>query len=69
MQDKVTGIDMSTISNPSFDYMGRFTVKLGSDENIEYKFGLLQSAVQQLKDGDYGTIDLSIDKQAHFSPN
>jgi len=69
MQDKVTYIDMSTIANPSFDFMGRFTVKLGSDENTAYKFGLLVSAVQQLKDGDYGTIDLSIDKQAHFSPN
>jgi cell division protein FtsQ len=69
MADKVTYIDMSTISNPSFDYMGRFTVKLGSDENTEYKFGLLESAVKELEDGDYGTIDLSIDKQAHFSPN
>ena len=69
MQEYITGIDMSTISNPSFDYLGRFTVKLGSDENVEYKFGLLASAVSQLQGGDNGTIDLSIDKQAHFSPN
>jgi hypothetical protein len=69
IMDYVTDIDMSTVANPSFDYLGRFTVKLGSDENIEYKFGMLLSAVSQLKDGDYGTIDLSIDKQAHFSPN
>ena len=69
LQDYVTAIDMSTISNPSFDYLGRFTVKLGSDENIDYKFGLMLSAVEQLQAGDYGTIDLSIDKQAHFSPN
>jgi cell division protein FtsQ len=69
MQGYITELDMSTISNPSFDYMGRFTVKLGSDENIGYKFGMLQSAVDGLKESDSGTIDLSIDKQAHFSPN
>ena len=69
MQSYITGIDMSTITNPSFDYMGRFTVKLGSDENIEYKFGMLAAAVAQLQEGDNGTIDLSIDKQAHFSPS
>jgi hypothetical protein len=43
-------------------------VKLGSDENTANINSDFWSAVQQLKDGDYGTIDLSIDKQAHFSP-
>lgn len=69
LKEYITEIDMSTVANPSFDYLGRFTVKLGSDENMEYKFGMLLSAVQELKEGDTGTIDLSIDKQAHFSPN
>lgn len=64
----VTWVDVSTASNPSFDYLGRFTVKLGPNENTEYKFGMLLSAVEQLAAGDRGTIDLSIDKKAHFSP-
>ncbi len=68
MTGDVTWIDVSAVSNPSFDYLGRFTVKLGSNENTEYKFGMLLSAVEQLAAGDRGTIDLSIDSKAHFSP-
>lgn len=68
MEGDVTYIDVSTSANPSFDYLQRFTVKLGSMENTEYKFGILLSAVSQLTAGDTGTIDLSIDKRAHFSP-
>ena len=69
LQENITSINMATITNPSFDYLGKYTVKLGSDENTEYKFGLLEAAVTQLGDGYTGTFDLSIDKQAHFSPN
>ena len=68
MASKVTVIDLSDASNPGFTYDGRFTVRLGANENVEYKFGMLQSAVSQLTDSDAGTIDLSIDKRAHFSP-
>lgn len=68
MQDDITWIDVSAAVNPSFDYLGRFTVKLGTDENTENKFGRLLSAVSRLTAGDTGTIDLSIDKKAHFSP-
>ena len=68
MASKVTVIDLSDASNPGFAYDGRFTVRLGANENVEYKFGMLQSAVSQLTDSDTGTIDLSIDKRAHFSP-
>ena len=62
MASKVTVIDLSDASNPGFAYDGRFTVRLGANENVEYKFGMLQSAVAQLTDSDAGTIDLSIDK-------
>ena len=68
MASKVTVIDLSDASNPGFTYDGRFTVRLGANENVEYKFGMLQSAVSQLTGSDTGTIDLSIDKRAHFSP-
>lgn len=66
---KVTMIDMSDVTNPAFAYDERFTVRLGRDENVEYKFSMLQSAVEQLTEQDSGTIDLSIDKRAHFSPD
>ena len=60
-------IDISNVANPSFDYLGRFTVKLGSNENVEYKFQCLLSAVDALEEGDRGTLDLSIDKRAHLT--
>ena len=68
MASKVTVIDLADAASPSFLYDGRFTVRLGANENVEYKFGMLQSAVSQLTASDAGTIDLSIDKRAHFSP-
>ena len=67
LRGRITYIDISGISNPSFDYIGRFTVKLGADENVEYKFQCLLSAVESLSDGDRGTLDLSIDKRAHLT--
>ncbi len=68
MEGDVTIIDMSSAADPSLDYLGRFTVKLGSREDTEYKFGMLLGAVAQLASGDTGTIDLSVDNKAHFSP-
>lgn len=67
LRDRITYIDISGIANPYFDYLGRFTVKLGSFENTEYKFQCLLSAVEALSDGDRGTLDLSIDKRAHLT--
>ncbi|HHU23335.1 MAG TPA: FtsQ-type POTRA domain-containing protein [Clostridiales bacterium] len=69
MTGDIAEIDMSNLANPSFDYLGRFVVKMGKNENIDYKFELLLSSVSQLAEGDAGTIDLSIDKKAHFSPS
>ena len=62
-------IDMTNINSPSFSYLGRFIVKLGSFEETEYRFGKLLSAVSQLVDGDRGTIDVSPEgAQTVFSP-
>ena len=67
LSNNIKQIDMSNVANPTFDYLGRFTVKLGNNEDVAYKFQVLISAAAQLKDGDAGYIDLSIDKRAHFS--
>ena len=69
MLKDVTSIDVSNPVNAVFYYLDkRFTVKLGSGENLEYKFSLLLKAVQKLDADDTGTIDLSQDKKALFSP-
>lgn len=67
MAPDVTEIDISGVSNPSFDYLGRFRVKLGGSDDLDYKFQLLLSAVSKLEPGDSGTLDLSIDKRAHLT--
>ena len=66
----VQNIDLSDATNPSFTYLERFTVRMGANENIGYKLGMLRSAVDQLSEYESGTIDLSVDdKRAYFSPN
>jgi hypothetical protein len=50
--------------------MAVFTVKLGSGENTDYKLKLLLDVVaQKLDESDTGTIDLSTDQEAHFTPD
>ena len=68
MWTDVAVIDLSDVTSPAFTYQERFTVRLGENENLDYKFGLLQSALQQLTESDAGTLDLSMDQQVHFSP-
>ena len=67
MREDIGCIDITGVSSPSFDYLGRFLVKLGNNENLDYKFQCLLSAVEALGPGDRGTLDLSIDKRAHFT--
>lgn len=69
MTSDVTRIDISNVGSPSFDYLGRFTIKLGQSGDTTYKFELMLSAVEQLAPGDAGTIDLSVDKRANFTPD
>lgn len=66
MQGEISQIDMSNIANPIFDYTDRFEVWFGADENVSYKFDMLLATIEQLADGDTGTIDLSVDNKVHF---
>ena len=65
-------VDTINLSNPlgaEFGYLdGRFTVRLGADEKLDYKIALLTEVVQQLNGQDTGVIDLTQDKKAQFSP-
>ncbi len=69
MVDAVSSIDISDVSDPTFEYDGRFLVKLGAKDNTEYKFGKLVSAVSKLKSDDSGTLDLSDSNKVTYNPN
>ncbi len=65
----VTEIDFTKPSSPELGYGGKYTLVLGSQERLEYKFGMFVSVLEQLKPGDVGIIDVSDAATAHFSPN
>lgn len=62
-------IDVSNTANVQFTYLDRFTAKLGKNENIENKLRLLREAVDELKETDKGTFDLSENKKASYNPD
>lgn len=68
MLSDVSLIDISNIANAQFDYLTRFKVKLGKNENIDSKMEILLGVAEKLEASDTGTIDVSEDKKAHFSP-
>lgn len=67
MEHGIEAIDMTNPANPTFDYDGRFQVRLGKNEDVDYKLDRLLSVVQQLSPGDAGTLDLSIDDRVHYT--
>jgi hypothetical protein len=52
----------------TLNYKGKFTVKMGTNENLDYKFRMLISSVDQLSSYDAGTLDLTAGNEAHFKP-
>ena len=50
----ISYLDVSNISNITFDYSSRFTVKFGSGENADNKVKLLLSVLTRLKSNDKG---------------
>ncbi len=69
LRHNISYIDLADFSCPEFDYLDRFSVRMGSYENVGYKFQLLIAAVAGLQSGDCGTLDLSIDSSAHLTYN
>ena len=67
MRNKINYLDISNRNCPEFDYLERFTVKMGAYDEVGYKFQLLIASVAALKEGDCGTLDLSIDSAAHLT--
>lgn len=59
MGPDVDQMDMSNAANPTFQYLGRFTVRMGPNNNTDYKLRMLLSAIPQLGADEMGTINLS----------
>lgn len=69
LQADISGLDVQNPVNAEIDYLGgRFRVKLGGRDNLDYKLELLGEVVKKLEPEDRGVIDLSQDKRAQFSP-
>ncbi len=54
--------------NVTFEIDGTKTIILGDDANTEYKFKMLEAVVSELPPTQKGTIDLSVEGKALFSP-
>lgn len=55
----VSMLDIANIGNISFVYSDRFTVKIGSGEDIDHKLVLMQQVIEQLEPDFIGKIDLT----------
>lgn len=68
MTEQVKKIDFTDVNNVSISYGGKYTFKLGDPYNTAHKFGMIEYALTQLKEGDIGIIDVSSDVNAEFTP-
>ena len=68
MTADVSSLDLDNAANPTFRYLDRFTVKMGSNSNSDYKLRMLLSAIQQIEPDLTGIIDLSEGTAVHVSP-
>jgi len=69
MTADVTEIDIQNAADPTFEYLDRFTVKMGPNENTDYKLRKLLSAVMDMDASLMGTVDLSDGTAVHVSPD
>ena len=69
LYSEVSRVNFANPRSPEFSYGNKYTVVLGSRNNLEHKFGMFVTVLGKLKEGDVGVIDVSDGKTAHFSPN
>ena len=69
MTADVAEIDIQNAADPEFEYLDRFTVKMGPNENTDYKLRMLLSAVMEMDANLMGTVDLSEGTAVHVSPD
>ena len=69
MAPDIDRVDFDNPNSPEIVYNGRFTFVLGRYSQVSQKFAILSGALQTLKAGDAGVVDLSDGIRAVFSPN
>lgn len=69
LHHNVGKISFDEEGNAQFNFAGKYTVRLGKNNDTEKKMGMFVSVMDKLKEGDIGIIDLSDGLTAHFSPN
>lgn len=65
----ISSIDVSNEVNAEISYQNRFAVAFGENDNTEYKFGKMLSAISKLSPDDAGIMDLSEGDKVYFNPN
>lgn len=60
-------IDISKVYDIQFEYMGRFTVRIGSADDIERKFKFVAAVIEALGERESGVIDVSDGQTGYFS--
>ena len=68
LTSSIKSIDFSNRNSVRFDYTDKYSIIIGDAARVEYKFGMFLSAVEQLKEGDFGEIDVSTAMTAVFTP-
>ena len=61
-------INIKDSGNVTFVIDGNKTVKTGGNYRLDYKLMMLEATISELAKSEAGTIDLSVEGQALFSP-
>ena len=68
MTERVRSMDFAELNAVKLYYGTRFTVMIGGKSEVNHKFAMLESVLEQLKEGDVGVINVSDGVSAHFVP-
>ena len=68
LAEHILGLDFADPLGARLQYGTRFTVVIGGKSEVNHKFAMLESVLDQLKEGDSGVIDVSDGSVAHFVP-
>jgi len=64
----IKNMDFSDLIGTKLYYDTRFTIMIGGNSEVNHKFAMLESVLEQLKEGDVGVINVSDGASAHFIP-
>ena len=68
MSEHVKSADFTDKIGAFIRYGSKYTVIIGGKSGVEHKFAMLESVLEQLKEGDIGVIDVSDGTSARFIP-